>query len=378
MEGDSYERRVSPLELFFDLVFVFALTQITAFLASHLTWGGVLQGLALLAALWGAWTGYSWLTNAVPADDAIPARLIILSAMGAMLVASLAVPGAFGRDGVIFGLAYFVVRLLGVALQVLSAWHTPDERRAILRLAPGFLVGPALLVVAGFLDDSAQGALWFLALVINFGGPFVFGVLGFKIHAGHFVERHGLIIIIALGESIVAIGVGASEVGLGAGVILASLLGVAVAASLWWAYFDYVVLLAERRLSGARGHERARLARDSYSYLHLPMLAGIVFVALGVKKTLAHIGDPLGTIPAVALCGGVALYLLGHNAFRLRDAGSVSVLRLVVAALSCALIPVGTQVPAILTLGTLAALLVAFVAAETLYWREDRGKLRTH
>jgi low temperature requirement protein LtrA len=232
--------------------------------------------------------------------------------------------------------------------------------------------------VAGFLDDSAQGALWFLALVINFGGPFVFGVLGFKIHAGHFVERHGLIIIIALGESIVAIGVGASEVGLGAGVILASLLGVAVAASLWWAYFDYVVLLAERRLSGARGHERARLARDSYSYLHLPMLAGIVFVALGVKKTLAHIGDPLGTIPAVALCGGVALYLLGHNAFRLRDAGSVSVLRLVVAALSCALIPVGTQVPAILTLGTLAALLVAFVAAETLYWREDRGKLRTH
>ncbi|MEJ7843095.1 MAG: low temperature requirement protein A [Rubrobacter sp.] len=378
LEGDSHERRVSPLELFFDLVFVFALTQITAFLASHLTWGGVLQGMALLAALWGAWTGYSWLTNAVPADDAIPARLIILSAMGAMLVASLAVPGAFGRDGVIFGLAYFVVRLLGVALQVLSAWHTPEERQAILRLAPGFLVGPALLVVAGFLDDSAQGALWFLALVINFGGPFVFGVLGFKIHAGHFVERHGLIIIIALGESIVAIGVGASEVGLGAGVILASLLGVAVAASLWWAYFDYVVLLAERRLSGARGHERARLARDSYSYLHLPMLAGIVFVALGVKKTLAHIGDPLGTIPAVALCGGVALYLLGHNAFRLRDAGSVSVLRLVVAALSCALIPVGTQVPAILTLGTLAALLVAFVAAETLYWREDRGKLRTH
>jgi low temperature requirement protein LtrA len=217
-----------------------------------------------------------------------------------------------------------------------------------------------------------------LALAINFGGPFVFGVLGFKIHAGHFVERHGLIIIIALGESIVAIGVGASEVGLGAGVILASLLGVAVAASLWWAYFDYVVLLAERRLSGARGHERARLARDSYSYLHLPMLAGIVFVALGVKKTLAHIGDPLGTIPAVALCGGVALYLLGHNAFRLRDAGSVSVLRLVVAALSCALIPLGTQAPAILTLGTLAALLVAFVAAETLYWREDRGKLRTH
>ena len=378
LEGDSHERRVSPLELFFDLVFVFALTQITAFLASHLTWGGVLQGMALLAALWGAWTGYSWLTNAVPADgcdtrqahyplrhggDArgLPRRPRRFRPRWGDLRPRLlrgAAPGG-GPPGA-----------LSLAHARGAAGHPPA--------GPGFLVGPALLVVAGFLDDSAQGALWFLALVINFGGPFVFGVLGFKIHAGHFVERHGLIIIIALGESIVAIGVGASEVGLGAGVILASLLGVAVAASLWWAYFDYVVLLAERRLSGARGHERARLARDSYSYLHLPMLAGIVFVALGVKKTLAHIGDPLGTIPAVALCGGVALYLLGHNAFRLRDAGSVSVLRLVVAALSCALIPVGTQVPAILTLGTLAALLVAFVAAETLYWREDRGKLRTH
>jgi len=138
------------------------------------------------------------------------------------------------------------------------------------------------------------------------------------------------------------------------------------------------VLLAERRLSGSRGHERARLARDSYSYLHLPMLAGTIFVALGVKQTLAHIGDPLGTIPAVALCGSVALYLLGHNAFRLRDAGSVSVFRLAVAALSCAFIPVGVQVPALLILAILAGLLAAFVAFETLYWLEDRGKLRAH
>lgn len=378
LEGDLQERRVSPLELFFDLVFVFALTQVTAFLASHLTWVGVLEGAALLAALWWAWASYSWLTNAVPADEAVPARLIILSAMGAMLVASLAVPGAFGEYGVIFGLSYFVVRLLMVALYVLSTGGMTDERQAILKLAPSFLGGPALLVVAGFLDGWPQGALWAVALAVDYGGPLVFGVSGFKIHAGHFVERHGLIIIIALGESIVAIGVGAAGLGLGPGVILATCLGITVAAALWWAYFDYVVLLAERRLSGARGHERARLARDSYSYLHLPMLAGIVFVALGVKKTLAHIGDPLGTIPAVALCGGVALYLLGHNAFRLRDTGSVSVLRLVVASLSCALIPLGVQVPALVTLGILAVLLASLAALETLVWREDRGKLRAH
>ena len=378
LEGDSHEQRVSPLELFFDLVFVFALTQVTAFLADHLTWGGVLEGMAVLAALGWAWASYSWLTNAVPADEAIPARLIILSAMGAMLVASLAVPGAFGEYGVIFGVAYFVVRLLMVALYVLSTGGMPDERRAILKLAPGFLGGPALLVVAGFLDGWIQGALWAVALTVDYGGPLVFGVAGFRIHAGHFVERHGLIIIIALGESIVAIGVGAAGLGLGPGVILATCLGIAVAAALWWAYFDYVVLLAERRLSRARNLERAQLARDSYSYLHLPMVAGIIFLALGVKKTLAHIGDPLGTIPAFALCGGVALYLLGHNAFRLRDAGSVSILRLFVAALSGALVPLAVQIPALLTLGVLTALLVALVVFETLVWREDRGKLRAH
>ncbi|MGI8859066.1 MAG: low temperature requirement protein A [Rubrobacteraceae bacterium] len=190
------------------------------------------------------------------------------------------------------------------------------------------------------------------------------------------MERHGRIIIIALGESIVAIGVGAAGLGLGPGVILASCFGIALAASLWWAYFDYVVLAAERRLSGAPIHERARLARDSYSYLYLPMAAGIVFVALGVKNTLAHVGDPLATIPAVALCGGVALYLFGHNAFRLRDTGSISVPRLVTTILCISLIPVAVSVPALVTLAILAALLAALAAFETLYWRE--GPSETH
>jgi len=181
---DSQEQRVSPLELFFDLVFVFALTQVTAFLAAYLTWGGVLRGTALLAALWWAWASYSWLTNAVPAHEAILARLIVLSTMVAMLVASLAVPGAFGEYGVIFGVSYFVVRLLMVVLYVPATGGTPEARGAILRLAPGFLGGTALLVVAGFLDGFAQGALWALALAIDYGGPLIFGVAGFRIHAG--------------------------------------------------------------------------------------------------------------------------------------------------------------------------------------------------
>ena len=373
---DIAERRVSPLELFFDLVFVFALTQVTGFLADHLTWTGMLQGAALLVVLWWAWGGYSWLTNAVPAEEVIPARLVILTAMAAMLVASLAVPDAFGEYGVLFGSAYFVVRLLHVVLFVLATGSTPETHQAIVRLAPGFLVAPVLLIPAGFLDGFAQGALWVLALTIDLGVSLVRGVSGFRVHAEHFVERYSLIVIIALGESIVAIGVGASGLVIGAGVVVAAVLGIALAAALWWAYFDLVMLVAGRRLSAAKGEERARLARDSYSYLHLPMVAGIVLVALGVKKTLAHVGDPLGTIPAVALCGGVALYLLGHNAFRLRDVGSVSVPRLVVTILCCALIPVAVLIPSLITLAILAVLLCALATFETMRSREFRRELR--
>ncbi len=206
-------------------------------------------------------------------------------------------------------MAYFVVRLLQVALYSLATGDMPETRRAILRLAPGFVGGPALLIVAGFLDGYAQGVLWAVALAVDYGVAYVRAGSGFRVHAGHFVERHGLIVIIALGESIVAIGVGASGLALGAGVVVAAVLGIALAAALWWAYFDLVMLFAERRLSMAKGDERAWLARDSYSYLHLPMVAGIIFAALGIKEILAHVGDPLGTIPAVALCGVVALYL---------------------------------------------------------------------
>jgi low temperature requirement protein LtrA len=164
-------------------------------------------------------------------------------------------------------------------------------------------------------------------------------------------------VIIALGESIVAIGVGAQGMAIGAGVFVAAVVGIALAAALWWAYFDLSRLSAERRLTAARGEERARLARDSYSYLHLPMVAGIIFAALGIEQTLAHTGDPLGTIPAVALCGGIALYLLGHNAFRLREEGNVSVPRLVVTILCLVLIGVAVSVPSLVTLSVLTLLL---------------------
>ncbi len=190
-----------------------------------------------------------------------------------------------------------------------------------------------------------------LALAIDFSGPFVFGVRGFRVSPGHFSERFSLIVIIALGESIVAIGAGLSGE-LDAGVIVAALLGLALACALWWAYFDVIALQAEEHFREASGHELARIARDSYSYIHLPMIAGIVLVALGVKKTIGHVDKPLETVQAVALFGGVALYFGAHVAFRLRMVQTVNRQRLIAALLCVALIPVGHQVDALVALGT--------------------------
>lgn len=374
-EADADERgqSVTPLELFFDLVFVFAFTQVSSYLAHHLTWAGLARGAGLLAVLWWAWVCYSWLTGAVHAEDEMSARLTVLGAMAAMLVVALAVPDAFGDDAVLFGVAYFVVRLLHVVFYSVAA--PPETRTAVLRVAPGFLGGPALLVVAGFLDGAVQAGLWVVAIGIDYGIVLLRGVEGFHVRVGHFVERHRLVVIIALGESLVAIGLGAEELPLRAGLVVAALLGIVLVVALWWLYFDYVVLAAERRLASAPDSSRTVLARDSYSYIHLLIVGGIVFVALGIEQTIAHLGEPLGAIPAVALYGGCGLYLFGHNAFRFRDHRTVSYLRLVVGALVVALVPVAARIPSSVALSVVTALLVGLAAYETVR-SKHRNRLR--
>lgn len=195
--------------------------------------------------------------------------MVIFAAMGAMLVVSLAVPGAFGEHALLFGVAYFLVRAIHVGLYLQAA---KDLRGVVGRLAPFLLLGSSLLVVAAFLDGTAQGILWCVALAVDFGGGVIAGgTEGWRLSPGHFAERHGLIIIIALGESLVAIGVGASETALDARVIVAVTLGIAAVAALWWAYFDVVAIVAERRVREATGAAQAAMARDSYSFLHLPI-----------------------------------------------------------------------------------------------------------
>jgi low temperature requirement protein LtrA len=367
------EKRVAPLELFFDLVFVFALTQVTALMSEDPTWGGLGRGLLILSALWWAWGAYAWLTNYVAAEEDVE-RLLILAVMGAFLIAALAVPEAFGDDALVFGIAYAAARWLHIFIFA-EANEDVDARDAIRRLARTALPAPALLIGAAFLDGTAQVLVWVLALSVDFAGPYVFGVRGFRISPGHFAERFALIVIIALGESIVAIGTGLQGE-LDAGTVSAALLGLLLAFALWWAYFDVVAIVAERRFRASEGYRRLRIARDAYSYLHLPMIAGIVLVALGVKKTLGDVDEQLKTIPSVALFGGVALYYAGHLGFRLRNVGTLNRPRLVAALACLPLIPVGTEVAALVALALAAAVTSAVIAYETVRYAEARRRVR--
>jgi low temperature requirement protein LtrA len=367
--------RVSPLELFFDLVFVLALTQCTALMADDPTWRGMAKGLLVLGVLWWSWVGYAWLTSVVDPDEG-GVRIAIFVAMAAFLVAALCVPEAFDSSALLFACAYAVVRAAHIVLFVLASRDDPRLRHSVLGLATSTAGGVGLLAGAAVADAELQGALWALALVLDMGGPLVIDPEGWKLVPSHFVERHGLIVIIALGESIVAIGVGAPA-GVDAGVAVAAVLGIALAAALWWLYFDVVALVAERRLSRAAvGRERNTLARDSYSLLHFPMIAGIVLVALGMKKTLGHVGDPLKTVPAFALLGGTAIYLLAHVAFRLRNLRTLNRQRLLCAGLLIALLPLAVELPALASVGIVAAVLAALIVYETVRFAELRDRIR--
>jgi low temperature requirement protein LtrA len=368
------EQRVGPLELFFDLVFVFALTQVTALMSEMPTWEGIARGMLILSALWWAWGAYAWLTNYIDTERETE-RLLMFGSMAAMLVAALAVPGAFDDDGVLFGCAYALVRWLHIFIFA-EANEDIDAAGAIRRLARTALPAPALLIAAGFVESDWQYVLWIIALAIDFAGPFVFGVRGFQVSAGHFAERFALIVIIALGESIVAIGAGIAGLELDAGLIAAAVLGIVLAAALWWAYFDVVALVSERHFRETRGYARARMARDSYSYLHLPMIAGIILIALGVKKTLGKVDQPLDVVPAAALFGGIALYYAGHLGFRLRNVRTLNRQRLVAALLCLALLPAITEVNALAALAAAAAIASTLIAFEAIYFKEARARVR--
>jgi low temperature requirement protein LtrA len=369
------ERPVRPLELFFDLVFVFGFTQVTTVLSDDPTWGGLGHGLLILAALWWAWAAYAWLTNTVDPDEgAVWGAMLV--AMAAMFVAALAVPEAFGRHGVVFGIAFLIVNVMYLTLYALGARGDRELLAAILRSAPSALAGAALILGAGFVHGGLRPILWLAALGVGLFGPLLGGMSGWRVEPAHFVERHGLIVIIAIGESLIAIGLGAKGTGIGTGVIVAAVLGLMVATSFWLAYFDFFPMRGQQMLTDRSGAQRTALARDVYTYLHLPMVAGIVLFAFAMKTTLAHVGDELDTIPALGLCGGPALYLLAYVALRLRVSRTLGSGRLI-AAIACALlVPVAVVVPALVALTLVAVVWVALHAYEIIWWREARARTR--
>jgi low temperature requirement protein LtrA len=369
------EQRVTPLELFFDLVFVFAFTQVTTVFSDDPTWSGLGHGLLILAALWWAWAAYAWLTNTIdPEEEAVWGAILV--AMAAMFVAALAVPDTFGRHGVVFGVAFLIVNVMHLTLYALAARGDRDLLAAILRIAPSALTGAVLIFAAGFVDGGLRTMLWVVAIAVGFFGPLVSGMSGWRVEPAHFVERHGLIIIIAIGESLIAIGLGARATALSTGVIVAAVMGLVVVMSFWLAYFDFFQIRGRQMLADRTGIERTALARDVYTYLHLPMAAGIVLFAFAMKTTLAHVGDELDTIAALGLCGGPALYLFAYVALRVRVSRTFGRGRLI-AAIACALLwPIAVVVPALVALTLVAAVWGALHAYEFIWWREARAQTR--
>jgi low temperature requirement protein LtrA len=382
--------RVTTLELFFDLVFVFALTQVTALMAEDPTVRGLGRGLVLLALLWFGWSSYAWLGNQAKADEGL-LRAARLAAMGALFVVALAIPESYEDEpGGLYGpfvlaACYATVRIAHLVVYLVAAGDDHGLRRQLLVQTGPTSVALLLLVAGGAAGPPWQSVLWALALVVDYIGVFAGGTQGWRVNsAAHFAERHGLIIIVALGESVVAVGAGIADKPVTAAVVLAALLGLGVSVALWWVYFDVVALVAERVLSRLEGEPRSRLARDSFTYLHFPMLVGIVYLALGMKKVLTYVADPehhdlgdaLPRVPLVALFGGAVLYLVALSALRRRNVGGWNVQRLVASAALLALLPVGSQLPAIVALGALLAVLGALIGYEAVVLADERDRIR--
>lgn len=384
------DHRVTTLELFFDLVFVFAITQVTALVAADLTAEGVVKGALLVVLLWFAWASFSWLGNQAKADEGV-LRLGLVVAMAGLFVVALAIPESYADAGggpsapLMLVLALTFVRASHLAVYAVAA----DGDRSLLRqlglTAVPVAVACSLLAAGALVGGDAQVLLWFAAAVVDIAAYRIGDASSWRLSApAHFAERHGLIVIIAIGESIVAIGVGVGGQPLTGPVVLAAVLGLAVSVALWWTYFDVVALDAERVLSSKEGQERTSLARDSYSYLHLPMVAAIIFMAVGMKKVVSYVADteghdlsdPLTGIPLGLLYGGAAAYLLAHIAFRLRNVHTLNSARLVTAMALGPLALVAATLPAVAALGLLAAVLLGLVVFEAVRFAESRDQVR--
>ena len=367
------ERRSSPVELFWDLVFVFAVTQVSTLLRSDLSWAGFGRGMLILALIWWAWSAYVWVMNAQDAESP-PVRAALLGAAGLIFIAGLAVPEAWRGEGTLFAVTYICVRLAHLGLYADASRRGNASWSAIAAFGVTVAIGMGLLLAGSFAGEGLRAGLWTAAAAIDYAGPAWLTrerLRGLQqVAVEHFAERYGLFVIICLGESVVAIGFGAQGRPLDAELLAAVGLTLLVTAELWWAYFTRFAAVAQESLASSRDPVLA--AADGYSYLHLLLVAGVIVFAVGAREEVARAAAPLADAARLALCGGVAIYLLGGVAFRLRMVGEVGWSR-VVAAGACLVVYALTSDAA----GWVTAAVLAALLAAALGWEQWRGALST-
>jgi len=369
------ELRVTTLELFFDLVFVFTITQLTALVEHHLSLLGIARAGLVFVVMYWMYSGYAWLTNQVP-PTTTSRRLLLIAGMAANLICALAIPRAFDRTAFAFSLGYLLVVL------VHSGLYAQAHGKGVWRFVPLNLLGAGCLMGAAFVDGWARHALWLATVALHYATSHLAGRVrasqgaGYEVRAAHFVERHGLLLIIAFGESIVAMGIALREAEPTLQVFGAAVLGLALAAALWWSYFSGDPERSERALRDSTIAARVRLAIGGYFYAYIPILFGIVLLAAGLGHAVRHMADPLPTGQAVLLAAGTALYLVGTAIFRLVFGIRPIAARLVAVAVACATPLAGVAWSALTQVGLLIATVVGLLAMESMTRVRAAGRRR--
>jgi len=375
------EQRATTLELFYDLVFVFAITQVSHLLLDHLSWEGVGQSLVVLLAVWWSWNYTTWVTNEVD-PESIVVRLLLIALMLGSLVMAIAIPEAFGDRALVFAGAYVAIQVGRHSfLTFVAADRGTLERRRAGAILIWFLAAGALWIAGALAEGPARTALWLAALAVDYGAPLVtFWVPGrarvapeaWQVETAHFAERFQLFIIIALGESIVITGATTADLDLTIARVTAFGLAFVATAALWWLYFNLVANIAQRRLAEAA--DRTLMARDAYTYLHVVIVAGILLSAVGDELVIAHPTEELADAEIIAVVCGPALYLLAHVALRLRMTRTISPRRLAGAVACLAIGAIGTFAPALVVAALLLGVLVAVIVADQLAAQRRRRR----
>ncbi len=370
----SGDRAASTLELFFDLVYVYAITQVVGLLHDGHSVGTLAEGALIIWLLWWTWSIYTWTTNWT-GTDGTRTRLVLLATMGVTLLMALTIPTAFGDGSIWFGVTYFTVRAMASALYWFSSTDYPAQREAFMTFAPTSLLAAGLVLVGGFLETPWLIALWVAAALLDLVAAAFAGRGTWAIAGHHFAERNGLFIIVALGETIVGIGLSAAGVERDAVHIAAIIIGFAIAASLWWAYFHRAAVVLEEALVGALGKQPGRIARDAYSILHYPLVVGIVFYAVAAEEIVAHPADPLEQFGRFAFSLGVSMALLAIAAAVYRVTGRVPTIRIGTAVVIMAIGAVAGSWDAVVFAAAVAAVVMASLTWTQLRpWQYDEAE----